>query len=135
MLQKKGKQNLPSQGQRSIHGGNIRKILEISSKLESIQEERDIPSVESDNQQNIYRWIRTNINIPSVQGQKYTEWEICQACERRILDKSSYSVILVRFWEPKSTLTYFLKVILPPLKCSSMKHLWDLMGVEKMKRE
>ena len=37
-----------------------------------------------------------------------------------------------KFGVPKFTLTYFLNVILPPLKCSSLKHLWDLMGVGKI---
>ena len=39
-------------------------ILEIAIKLESVQEEQDTPLVESDNQQHIYRWIRTNLNLP-----------------------------------------------------------------------
>ena len=47
------------------------------------------------------------------------------------MDKSSYSEILVKFSLPKSTLTYFLKVIFPPLKSSSLKHLWNIMGVGK----
>ena len=42
------------------------------------------------------------------------------------------------FWDswkygvPKSTITYFLKVIFPPLKKSSLKHLWGIMGVGKI---
>ena len=52
--------------------------------------------------------------------------------QRRILDKSSYSDILGEFGLPNSTLTYFLNVIFPPLKCSSLRHLWDLMGVGKI---
>ena len=50
------------------------------------------------------------------------------------MDKSSYSEILVKFGVPKSTLTYFLKVISSPLECSSLKHLWYLMGVGKIKK-
>ena len=44
--------------------------------------------------------------------------------------------ILIWSWNnpvPKSTLTYFLDVIFLPLKCSSLKHLWNLMGVGKIK--
>ena len=48
------------------------------------------------------------------------------------MDKSSYSEILVKVGVPKSTLTYFLNVIFAPLKFSSMKYLWDLMGVGKI---
>ena len=48
------------------------------------------------------------------------------------MDKSSYSGILVKCGVPKSTLTYFLKVIFPPPKGFSLKHLWDLMGVGKI---
>ena len=48
------------------------------------------------------------------------------------MEKSSYSEILVKFWAPKSTLTYFLNVLFAPLKCSSLKHLWDIMGVGKI---
>ena len=40
--------------------------------------------------------------------------------------------MLVNFAIPKSTVTYFLNVIFAPLKCSSLKNLWDLMGVEKI---
>ena len=76
--------------------------------------------------------VRTDLNLPLVQGQTYTEWELCQACKRRISDKSSYSEILVKFGVPKSTLTYFLEIIFPPLKSSSLKHLWDIMGVGKI---
>ena len=47
------------------------------------------------------------------------------------MDKSNYSEILVKLGVPNSTLTYFLKIILPPLEFSSQKHLWDLMGVVK----
>ena len=80
---------------------------------------------------NRYIWFKTNINLPSVQSQTYKEQEFCQACERRILDKSSYSEILGGFGGPKSMLTYFLDAILTPLKYSSLKHLWYLVGVEK----
>ena len=88
--------------------------------------------VESDNQQQIYKWVRTNINLPSVKGQTYTQWYIRQSYKQIILDKSSYSEIIVKFGIPESTLTYFLKVIFQPLKRSSLKHLWDIIGVEKI---
>ena len=88
--------------------------------------------VESDNQQQIFRWVRNNLNLPSVQGQTYTECEFRKSYKIRILEKSSYSEVLGKFGVPKSTLTYFLNAIFPPLKCSSLKHLWDLMGVGKM---
>ena len=35
-----------------------RKILDIATKLGSVQEEQDTPLVESDNQQQIFRWVR-----------------------------------------------------------------------------
>ena len=93
-----------------------RKILEIEIKLESVQEERDTPLVESYNQQQIYIWVRTKLSLPSVRGQTYKEWEPRQSCERIILDKSSYSDVLVKYGVPKSTLTYSPKVISPPMK-------------------
>ena len=67
-----------------------------------------------------------------VEGQIYTEWEIRQAYKIRILNKSNYSDILVKFGVPKATLTYFLKVVFLSLKISSLKHVWDLMGVGKI---
>ena len=108
-----------------------RKILETAIKLESVREEQENPLVESDNQQQIYRWVRTNLNLPLFQGQIFTERKLFQACKRRILDKSIYFEILLKLGVPKSTLTYFLKVILPSLQIFSLKHLWDLMGVGK----
>ena len=89
--------------------------------------------VESDNQQQIYIWFRTNLISTLVQGQTYKEWEIHQAHERRILEKSSYFEIIVKFGVPKPTLTYFLKAISPLLKSSSLVHLTGLMGVGKTK--
>ena len=87
---------------------------------------------ESDNHKQIYRWVRINLNLPSVQVQTYTEWEFLQKFERRILDKSIYSEILVKYGVTKSTITYFLEVILLPLIMSSLNHLWNLMGVVKI---
>ena len=50
------------------------------------------------------------------------------------MDKSSYSEILGKFGVPKCTLTYFLNLISSSLKCSSLRHLCDIMGVgEKAK--
>ena len=63
----------------SIYSVSNSNILYIGIKLESIQEEQDTPLVESDNQQHIFRWFRNNINLPLVQGQTYTEWELRQA--------------------------------------------------------
>ena len=39
---------------------------------------------------------------------------------------------MANFGVPKSTLTYLLNVIFPPLKCSFMDHLWDIMGFGKI---
>ena len=50
-----------------------RKILDLAIKLEFVQEEQDTPLLESDNQQQIFRWVRNNINLPLVQGQRYIE--------------------------------------------------------------
>ena len=69
-----------------------------------------------------------------IQGQTYIEWGIFQACEIIILYKSRYYEILGKLGVPKFTLTYSLNVIFPPLEYSSLKHLWDLMGVRKITR-
>ena len=37
---------------------------------------------------------QNNLNLPSVQDQTHTEWELYKAFEIKILDKSSYSKIL-----------------------------------------
>ena len=74
--------------------------------MEPVQEGQETPWVESDNQQNIFRWVRNNLNLPSVQGQTYTVWELCQACERKILYKSSYSEIIGEIGVPKSSITF-----------------------------
>ena len=41
-----------------------RKILDKAPKLESVQEEYDTPLAESDYQQQIFRWVRKNLNLP-----------------------------------------------------------------------
>ena len=78
--------------------------------------------------------VKNDLNRTSVRGQTYTEWELHQACVRRILVKPRYSDILVKFGVPNSTLTYFLKVIVPPLKISSLKYMWDIVGVGKIRK-
>ena len=105
------------------------KILDVAITLEYIQDEKDTHLVESDNQQHIFIWVINNFNLPSGQGQRYTEWELCQACERIILEKSSYSEILRKFGVPNSTLAYSLNAIFLSLKFSSLKHLWYIIGV------
>ena len=79
--------------------------------------------VEYNNQKQIFRLVMDGLNIPYVKGQINTEWDLRQACEIIILDKSIYSEILGNFGVPKSTLTYFLNVIFPPLKCYYIKHV------------
>ena len=109
-----------------------RKTLEVSTTLEPTQEQWDTPLVESYNKQHIFRWVRNRLNLPSVQGHGYTEWDLREACEIRALIKSSYYEIIDQFGAPKSTLTRPLNVIFLPLKCSSLKHPWYLMGVGKI---
>ena len=70
------------------------KILYIATKLVPVKEEQDIPLVEPDKQQQIFRLVKDNLNLPSIQVQIYTKWELCQAYKRRILYNSRYSEIL-----------------------------------------
>ena len=98
-----------------------RNTLQVKTTLESIQEQQDNHLLESYNQKQIFRWFRNHLKLTSIQGHGYTEWEICEACERRILINSSY---FETFGVPKSTLCRSLNVILPLLKCSSLNHLW-----------
>ena len=75
-----------------------RKILQVETTLEFMQEQQDTPLVESYNQQQIFRRVRNHINIPSVHGQGYIEWEIRKACETRILIKSVILIFLKNLW-------------------------------------
>ena len=113
----------------SVLNGGVPQVVTI---LESTQEQRETPLIESYNQQQIFIWVRNNLKNPSVQGHGYTEWDLREACERRALIKSSYYEIIDQFGAPKSTLTRPLNVIFLPLKCSSLKHQWYLMGVGKI---
>ena len=87
--------------------------------------------VESYNQQHIFIWVMNHLNLLLLKDHGYSECELHQACEKIILDKSSYSKILGKFGVPKSTITVSLNVIFLPLKFSSLKHLWGIMGVGK----
>ena len=40
--------------------------------------------------------------------------------------KSTYAELIEEFGTPKRILLHNLNVISPPLKCSSLKHLWSL---------
>ena len=110
-------------------------ILQLATILELIQEQQDTNIVDSYNQQQIFICVRNNFNLPSFQSHEYTEWELREAGEIRILDKSSYSDILENVGVPKSTLCRSLNVIFPPLKCSYLKHLWDLILVGKITKK
>ena len=57
-----------------------RKIMNVTTALESIQEQRVTPLVENDNQQQIYRWFRNYILLPSDRGH-YTDWKLCKSVE------------------------------------------------------
>ena len=48
--------------------------------------------------------------------------------------KLSYSEILENFGVPKSTLCRSLNLIFLSLKCSSLKHMWDLIVVVKISK-
>ena len=75
----------------SVLNGGVPQVVTI---LESTQEQRETPLIESYNQQQIFIWVRNNLKNPSVQGHGYTEWELSEARERKILDNSSYSYII-----------------------------------------
>ena len=48
-----------------------------------------------------------------------------------MISKSRYYDLLENFGVPKPTPWCNLNVIFPPIKCSSVKHLWDLTAVGK----
>ena len=106
-----------------------RNILQVATTLESILEQSGTTLVKIYNQQHKFRWVINHINLTLVQGQVYTEWEILESCEKRIFIKSSYYEILEEFGLPKFTLWRTLNLIFLSLKCSSLNHLWDIIGV------
>ena len=57
------------------------------------------------------------------------DWELRQSVEERILLKSSCAAIQDNFGVPNTSLNNYLNVLLPSLKCSSLKHLWYLMSL------
>ena len=105
-----------------------RSIINVTTALESIQEQQVTPLVENDNQQQIYIWVRKHLLVPSGRGH-YTDWELRQSVEERILLKSSCAVIQDNFCVPKTSLQSYLNVIFLSLKFSLLMHLWYLMGL------
>ena len=83
----------------------------------------------------ISRWGRYHIRLPLLQIQLYTEWDIHASREILIMVNPSYSDIFEELGVPKTTIWRNLDVIFPPLKCSSLKHLWYLIAVGKVKRK
>ena len=106
--------------------------MKVTTALESIQEQRVTPLVENGNQQQIYRWVRKHILLPSDRGH-YTDWELHQSDEGRIFLNSSCTTIHENFGVPKTSLQRYLNVIFPSLKCSSLKHLWYLMRLGEIR--
>ena len=109
-----------------------RSIMNVTTALESIQEQRVTPLVENDNQQQIYRWVRKFLLLPSVRGH-YTDWYLCQSVEEIILLNSSCAAIQDNFSVPKTSLQRYLNILFPSLKCSSLKHLWYLMKLGEIR--
>ena len=107
-----------------------RSILNVTTALESIQEQRVTPLVENDNQQQIYIWVRNHLLLPSGRGD-YTDWELCKSVEGRILLKLIWTAINDYFCVPNITLQGYLNSIFLPLKRSLLKHLWCLMSLGK----
>ena len=83
--------------------------MKVATALESIQEQRVTPLVENDNQQQIYRWVRKNLSLPSGR-EHYTDWELRQSVEEIILLNSSYTEIQENFGVPKTSLQRYLNV-------------------------
>ena len=102
--------------------------MNFTTTLESTQEKRVTPLVENDNQKQIYRWGRKNILLPSGRG-NYTDWELRQSVEERILLNSICAAIQDNFGVPKTSLQRYLNVIFLSLKLNSLKYLWYLMGL------
>ena len=103
--------------------------------MESVQEVRDKPLVEFHNKQQISRCVRSHLHLPSFQCQLYTEWEIQEAYRRRIMVKYTYADILKECGVPKITIFWTCNVILPPLECTYLKYLWDLILILYVKNE
>ena len=106
-------------------------MMKVTTALEYIQEQRVTPLVENDNQQQIYRWVRKHLLLLSGRGH-YTDWELCQSAEERILLESSCAESQDNFGVPKTSLQRYLNLIFPPLECSLLKHLWYLMSLGKI---
>ena len=100
-------------------------VLNVTTALKSIQEQRFTPLVENDNQQQIYGWVRNYLLLPPGRGD-YKDWELCQSVEGGILLKSSCTMIHDDFGVLKTSIYSYLNLMFPPLKCSSLKHLWYL---------
>ena len=70
--------NISTRQTSSFYKVPYRTILKFTTALESIQEQWVTPLVENDNQQQIYRWVKNHLLIPSDRGD-YTDWELCQS--------------------------------------------------------
>ena len=102
--------------------------MNFTTALESTQEQQVTPLVENDNQKQIYRWVRKHILFPSGVGH-YTDWELRQSVEDRILLISICDAIQYNCGVPNTSLQRYLNVIFLPLKLNSLKYLWYLMGL------
>ena len=69
--------------------------------------------------------------LPSGRG-NYTDWELRKSVEEILLLKSRCAAIQDSFGVPNNFLKRYLNVIFPPLKCSSLKHLWYLTSLDKI---
>ena len=61
------------------------------------------------------------------------DWGLHQSVEERIFLKSSCAAIQENFGVPKTSLQSYLNILFLSLKCSSLKHLWYLMRLGKIR--
>ena len=108
-----------------------RSIMNFTIELESTQEQQVTTLVKNYNQQQIYISIIKFILLLSGRVD-YTDWELRQSVEGRILLNSIYTAIHDNLGVPKNTLKSYMNVIFLTLKCSLLKHLCYLMSLGKI---
>ena len=70
--------------------------MNVTTALESNQEQQVTPLVENYNHQQIYRLVRKYLILPLCRGD-YMDWEFCQSVEEIILLKSRCAAIHNKF--------------------------------------
>ena len=89
------------------------------------------PLVDTKNKNQITSWAQERLDF-NHSNQPYTNWELMNACQIRVLSNASYDKLKSEYGIPKSTLKGYIEKICPPLQCINAQHVHKILKRREM---